>query len=69
VFLWAAGHRLKAAGCSAADLDQHLYGVDIHRQRLKEAMRLLESEGSTAAYSRQTSSTSTHPISSNVRSP
>jgi adenine-specific DNA-methyltransferase len=45
VFLLAAGRRLKAAGCSTEDLDRRLFGVDIHKKSLAEAMRLLEDDG------------------------
>jgi adenine-specific DNA-methyltransferase len=45
VFLLAAGQQLKAAGCSPADLDQRLYGIDIHSASLAEATKLLEAEG------------------------
>ncbi|MGH3692253.1 MAG: N-6 DNA methylase [Microbacterium sp.] len=45
VFLLAAGRRLKAAGCATEDLDQRLYGVDIHRDSLREAASLVEAKG------------------------
>ena len=45
VFLLAAGRALKAAGCLASDLDQHLFGVDLHSQSLKVATQMLEAEG------------------------
>jgi adenine-specific DNA-methyltransferase len=45
VFLLSAGRQLKAVGCSSADFDQRLYGVDIHRSSLARATRLLEAEG------------------------
>ena len=45
VFLQAAGRELKAAGCQSSDLDQRLYGVDLHAESLASATALLESEG------------------------
>jgi adenine-specific DNA-methyltransferase len=45
VFLVAAGQALRAAGCAPSDLDQRLYGVDIHEESLAEATRILEAEG------------------------
>ena len=45
VFLQAAGRELKAAGCQPSDLDQRLYGVDLHAESLASATALLESEG------------------------
>src|SRR5688500_12297569 len=45
VFLLAAGRRLQAAGCALEDLDQHLYGIDLHPESLRKAAHLLESEG------------------------
>ena len=42
VFLLAAGQQLKALGRTAGDLDEQLYGVDLHGASLNEAMRLLE---------------------------
>jgi adenine-specific DNA-methyltransferase len=45
VFLQAAGRELKAAGCQSSDLDQRLYGVDLHAESLAAATALLESEG------------------------
>jgi adenine-specific DNA-methyltransferase len=45
VFLLAAGRELKAAGCQSSDLDQRLYGVDVHTDSLAAATKLLESEG------------------------
>ena len=44
VFLLAAGRRLKALGRQASDLDEQVFGIDLHRESLDEAMRLLESE-------------------------
>jgi adenine-specific DNA-methyltransferase len=45
VFLIAAGQRLKALGRQTSDLDEHLFGIDLHAGSLDEAMRLLEDEG------------------------
>ena len=45
VFLLAAGRELKVAGCEPSDLDQRLYGVDLHIESLDAASRLLEAEG------------------------
>jgi adenine-specific DNA-methyltransferase len=45
VFLLAAGRRLSDLGCPPADLDQHLYGVDLHAASLQASKRLLEAEG------------------------
>lgn len=45
VFLLASGRELKAAGCQPSDLDQRLYGVDLHAESLAVASRLLEAEG------------------------
>lgn len=45
VFLLAAGRHLRAAGCRAADLDQRLFGVDLHGDSLAEARDLLQAEG------------------------
>jgi len=45
VFLQAAGRELKAAGCQSSDLDQRLYGVDLHAESLASATGVLESEG------------------------
>ena len=42
VFLLSAGEQLKAMGRQSEDLDEQLYGVDLHESSLKEAMRLLE---------------------------
>ncbi len=42
VFLQAAGQRLKALGRQVSDLDEQVFGVDLHRASLDEAMRLLE---------------------------
>lgn len=48
VFLLAAGEALKRAGCATSDLDQRVYGVDIHERSLAEATRLLEAAGMDA---------------------
>lgn len=45
VFLLAAGRELRAAGCQPSDLDQRLYGVDLHADSLDVAMGLLEADG------------------------
>lgn len=45
VFLHAAGQRLKSLGRQASDLGEQVFGIDLHRASLDEAMRLLESEG------------------------
>jgi adenine-specific DNA-methyltransferase len=45
VFLLAAGRELKAAGCQPSDLDQRLYGVDMHAESLDVATEMLEAEG------------------------
>ena len=45
VFLLAAGRRLRDLGCPPADLDQQLYGVDLHAASLQASKRLLEAEG------------------------
>ena len=42
VFLLSAGRQLKALGRQTDDLDEQLYGVDLHESSLREAMRLLE---------------------------
>ncbi len=44
VFLLGAGRRLKALGAQPSDLDQQVFGVDLHKDSLDEAMRLLEAE-------------------------
>ncbi len=44
VFLQAAGQQLKALGRQVSDLDELVFGVDLHRESLDEAMRLLEVE-------------------------
>ncbi len=45
VFLLAAGRHLRAAGCPPADLDDRLFGVDLHAASLDKAMALIENEG------------------------
>jgi adenine-specific DNA-methyltransferase len=45
VFLIAAGQHLKALGRQTSDLDSQVFGVDLHRESLDEAMRVLEGEG------------------------
>lgn len=44
VFLLAAGRELRQAGCQPSNLDEHLFGVDIHADSLEAASRLLEQE-------------------------
>ncbi|MEV8375204.1 N-6 DNA methylase [Kribbella sp. NPDC056861] len=48
VFLLAAGRKLREAGCQSSDLDERLYGVDIHDASLASATKLLEDDGSDA---------------------
>lgn len=45
VFLLAAGRQLKAIGCQPSDLDERLYGVDLHAESLAAASVLLEGDG------------------------
>lgn len=45
VFLQAAGQRLRDAGCAQSDLDDRVYGVDLHAESLRQATTLLEAEG------------------------
>lgn len=45
VFLLAAARRLKQLGCSTAQLDDRIFGTDLHEPSLEDAMRMLESEG------------------------
>jgi adenine-specific DNA methylase len=45
VFLLSAGAELRAAGCPPEDLDDRLFGVDLHGGSLDEAMGLLEADG------------------------
>jgi adenine-specific DNA-methyltransferase len=44
VFLLAAAGRLKELGCQTSSLDEHVFGVDIHRPSLEDAAALLEEE-------------------------
>jgi tRNA1(Val) A37 N6-methylase TrmN6 len=44
VFLLAAGRRLRALGVETNELDEHLYGVDLHKTSLDWATQLLEEE-------------------------
>jgi adenine-specific DNA-methyltransferase len=48
VFLIAAGERLKKLGQGSSDLDQQLFGIDLHQASLEEASALLASEEMTA---------------------
>lgn len=43
-FLLAAGRRLRELGSDAGDLDQRIFGVDVHKASLDAAMRLLEED-------------------------
>lgn len=45
VFLLSAGRRLRELGTPTADLDRQIFGVDLHKKSLAEAMVLLEQEG------------------------
>lgn len=45
VFLLAAGKQLRKHGAAPGDLQQQVFGVDVHEQSLDEAMRILEAEG------------------------
>jgi tRNA1(Val) A37 N6-methylase TrmN6 len=44
VFLQAAGRRLRELGSAAENLDDQVFGVDLHRTSLDQAMGLLEAE-------------------------
>ena len=44
-FLLAAARRLKTLGCSPAELDEHVFGADLHEPSLTDAMAALEAEG------------------------
>jgi len=44
VFLLSAGRRLKKLGRTASQLDEQLFGVDLHERSLNEAMALLEAD-------------------------
>jgi adenine-specific DNA-methyltransferase len=48
VFLLAAGRRLRALGRDAGELDQNLFGVDLHQASLDRASALLAAEGAGA---------------------
>lgn len=48
VFLLAAGEKLSELGRSGADLEEQLFGVDLHAASLDEATRLLEERGMDA---------------------
>jgi len=45
VFLLAAARQLRQSGADPGNLDQQVFGVDVHERSLDEAMRLLEAEG------------------------
>jgi adenine-specific DNA-methyltransferase len=45
VFLLSAGRRLRALGREDGDLDEHLFGVDLHETSLDWATSILEAEG------------------------
>ena len=45
VFLRAAARRLKELGCSTAELDERVFGVDVHEASLAAATAVLEQEG------------------------
>lgn len=45
VFLRSAGRRLRALGRENGDLDEHLFGVDLHETSLAWATSILEAEG------------------------
>lgn len=45
VFLMSAGRRLRAIGVETGDMDEHLFGVDLHKTTLDWATRTLELEG------------------------
>jgi adenine-specific DNA-methyltransferase len=45
VFLLAAGRHLRAAGCPAGQLEDRLFGVDLHASSLNEARLLLQTQG------------------------
>jgi adenine-specific DNA-methyltransferase len=45
IFLLAAGRRLRDLGCPPSDLNQQLYGVDLHSASVRTSMQLLEAEG------------------------
>jgi tRNA1(Val) A37 N6-methylase TrmN6 len=45
VFLLAAARQLKELGCNPAELDQHVFGVDLHAPSLEATSTYLEAEG------------------------
>jgi len=45
VFLLAAGQKLRVLGTPASELDEHLFGIDLHPGSLDEATKLLEADG------------------------
>lgn len=45
IFLRASARQLKELGCSPSDLDQQVFGVDLHGPSLDAATALLEDEG------------------------
>lgn len=45
VFLLSAARHLRSLGCEPSNLDQQVFGIDLHRPSLDESMRLLEAEG------------------------
>jgi len=45
VFLLAAGRELRKHGTDPGDLQQQIFGVDVHEHSLDEAMRVLEADG------------------------
>lgn len=45
VFLLSAGRRLRALGSDTGDLDEHLFGVDLHQTSLDWATQILEADG------------------------
>lgn len=53
VFLLAAGRRLKSLGRSQSELDDHLFGVDLHEESLDHAYRLLNEDGLDARLTAQ----------------
>jgi adenine-specific DNA-methyltransferase len=50
VFLLAAGRQLARLGRSQSELDENLFGVDLHESSLDHAARLLEDEGLSAHF-------------------
>src|SRR5438445_11705374 len=45
VFLLAAASELRSLGCHEGNLDQQIFGVDLHGDSLAETSELLEAEG------------------------